>query len=117
MAAYSADPNHPEGRFAALGCGDMIAEVIDQYRHACGGDFFADYQRAIAANRRMDGRGDLESDLVIWSDANCLLFVPKAQTSQWELQLMTRVDSGGGTVGNPATIIMATDTNVSHPRS
>ena len=100
VAAYSADPNQPEGRFAAFGCGDMIAEVIDQYRRACGSDFFADYQRAIAANRRMDGRGDLESDLVIWGDANCLLFVPKAQTSQWELQLMTRVRTGGGTVGH-----------------
>ncbi|MGW8157209.1 MAG: hypothetical protein ACWGKN_01600 [Desulfoprunum sp.] len=100
VAAYSAGCDHPEGHFDAFGCGDLIAEVIDQYRLTCGSDFFADYQQAIAANRRMDGRNDLESDLVVWSDANCLLFVPKAQTSQWELQLMTRVRAWGGTVGN-----------------
>ncbi len=88
------------GRMPAFGCGDMIAEVIDQYRREYGCDFFADYQRAIAGNRRMDGRNDLESDLVVWSDRHAILFVPKAQTSQWELQLMTRVTDRGGSIGN-----------------
>ena len=100
VAAYSAGADQPEGHFDAFGCGDMIAEVIDQYRRTCGGDFFTDYQQAIASNRRLDGRTDLDSELVVWSDTNCLLFVPKAQTSQWELQLMTRVDNDSGTVGN-----------------
>lgn len=88
------------GSMPAFGCGDMIAEVIRQYRQECGSDFFADYQRAIAGNRRMDDRNDLESDLVVWSDKHAILFVPKAQTSQWELQLMTRVTVADGTVGN-----------------
>nr|MDA8163512.1 hypothetical protein [Desulfobacteraceae bacterium] len=40
------------------------------------------------ANRRLDGwKG--ESSLVVWEDGEVMLFVPKAQTSQWELQLMT----------------------------
>ena len=88
------------GRMPAFGCGDMVAEVIDQYRQQCGGDFFADYQRAIAGNRRLDGKTDLDSDLVVWSDGHAILFVPKAQTSQWELQLMTRVTDRGRSVGN-----------------
>jgi hypothetical protein len=36
----------------------------------------------------MDGRSG-ESSLIIFSDSNVLMFVPKAQTSQWEIQLMT----------------------------
>ncbi|KAB2888573.1 MAG: hypothetical protein F9K32_16015 [Desulfobulbaceae bacterium] len=87
------------GCLPAFGCGDMIAEVIEQYRQHHGSDFFADYQRAIAGNRRMDGRNDLESGLVVWGDEHVLLFVPKAQTSQWELQLMTRCPDGRS-VGN-----------------
>ena len=37
----------------------------------------------------MDGRKDRGADLVIYIDENVMLFVPKAQTSQWELQLVT----------------------------
>ena len=99
VACYSGGCDTAAGNMPAFGCGDMIAEVIEQYRQDCGSDFFTDYQRAIAGNRRMDGRSDLESDLVVWSDEHVLLFVPKAQTSQWELQLMTRC-LDGLSVGN-----------------
>ena len=48
----------------------------------------------------MDGRTDLESSLVVWQDEQVMLFVPKAQTSQWELQLMALNDEEGNAVGN-----------------
>lgn len=48
----------------------------------------------------MDDREDLESSLVVWRDERVMLFVPKAQTSQWELQLMTLPDEGGLLAGN-----------------
>ena len=108
VAAFSGDPTASIGIVPAFGCGDMVAEVAEHYQSVHDSDFFSDYQRAITANRRMDGRADLESSLVVWHDANCLLFVPKAQTSQWELQLMTRIDSGSETVGN----ILEADINV-----
>ena len=43
----------------------------------------------------MDGKNDLTADLVVYEDESVMLFVPKAQTSQWELQLVTL-----GQVGN-----------------
>ena len=100
VEAYSGDPANPIGIQPAFGCGDMIAEVIEQYSDLYQRDFFSDYQTAIAGNRRMDGRDDLESSLVVWSDANAMLFIPKAQTSQWEMQLMTKRNVTGGIVGN-----------------
>jgi hypothetical protein len=36
----------------------------------------------------MDGRTTGPSRLVVYEDDHVMLFVPKAQTSQWELQLM-----------------------------
>jgi hypothetical protein len=100
VEAYEGDPAQPAGIIPAFGCGDMIAEVIEQYRSVYDRDFFADYLTAISGNRRMDGRNDLEDSLVVWSDDNAMLFVPKAQTSQWELQLITRKDGNGRIVGN-----------------
>ncbi|MDP3481368.1 MAG: hypothetical protein Q8R88_16495 [Desulfoprunum sp.] len=100
VEAFSGSLETPIGIFPAFGCGDMIAEVIEQYCAAHNRDFFADYMTAIANNQRMDGRDGLEKSLVVWSDDNAMLFVPKAQTSQWEIQLMTRKDGSGRLVGN-----------------
>ena len=74
--------------------------MIDDYRRLHHRDFFADYRAAIAANLRMDERKDLPASLVVWQDANVMLFVPKAQTSQWELQLMTLPNEQGFLPGN-----------------
>ena len=68
--------------------GDLIADFTDRFRRRHHTDFFAAYLRAIRNNRRMDGREDLEDSLIVYEDGAVLLFVPKAQTSQWELQLM-----------------------------
>ena len=84
-----------EGVLDAFACGDLIQAFIEAYRNATGRFFFECYLEAIAANQRMDGRSDRPRDLVVCQDDNVMLFVPKAQTSQWELQLMTR-----GRVGN-----------------
>ena len=82
--------------------GDMIEEVITAYRDVNGSSFFHDYFQAISANTRIDGRSDLDSDLIVWQDEQVVLFVPKAQTSQWELQLMTKPDQDGNFAGNIA---------------
>jgi hypothetical protein len=69
-------------------CGDLIHELVATYRRQTGADFFACYRKALTTNTRLDGREDLPTDLVVYADEHVLLFVPKAQTSQWELQLM-----------------------------
>ena len=86
------------GQMPAYAAGDMVAEVIAQYRAEYQSDFFSDYLRAIANNSRTD-EGIGEQSLVIWQDENVLLFVPKAQVSQWEVQLMVTADSDQGPVG------------------
>ncbi len=70
-------------------CGDLIDDFINRYHSQTGKLFFENYIKAIRVNQRMDGRSDLESSLVVYEDENVILFVPKAQTSQWELQLMS----------------------------
>jgi hypothetical protein len=100
VAAYAGDPEVSCGELPAFGCGDMVAEVMRHYREEYGADFFDDYIDCIKNNRRMDGRKDRESSLVVWQDEQVMLFVPKAQTSQWELQLMALNDGQGKAVGN-----------------
>ena len=87
------------GRHPAYHCGDQVAEVVERYRRHWDFDFFTDYRRAIDANTRTDG-GPGERSLIVWEDDHVLLFVPKAQVSQWELQLMVIADSPAGPVGN-----------------
>jgi len=83
------------GEMASYGCGDLIAAFIDDYRRAYGSDFFDDYVRAIRTNQRLDNDRQRDCSLIVYEDRHVMLFVPKAQTSQWELQLMTM-----GPVGN-----------------
>jgi hypothetical protein len=78
----------------------MVAAVIEDYHLHYTSDFFNDYFSAIINNRRMDDRKDLDSSLIVWQDDNTILFVPKAQTSQWELQLMTKKNVFGFLPGN-----------------
>ena len=81
----------PEGEpLKAFCCGDMVQEFTAQFRDETGRSFFDAYLKAIRRNTRLDGRRDREQSLIIYEDDRIMLFVPKAQTSQWELQLMTR---------------------------
>ena len=75
-------------------CGDLVADAVAGYRDTSGVDFFDAYTRAIRTNRRTDGNLDGPSQLVVYQDEQVVLFVPKAQTSQWELQLMPLVPVG-----------------------
>ena len=84
----------------SYGCGDLVADWVEEYRQTFQSSFFDDYRRAIELNRRMDGREDLSDSLIVWQDSHVMLFVPKAQTSQWELQLMTLPDENGEIPGN-----------------
>lgn len=78
----------------AYGCGDLVADVVETFHRDTGKNFFRCYHEAIRNNRRMDGDSRREQDLVVWADARVMLFAPKAQTSQWELQLMPKSDVG-----------------------
>lgn len=75
--------------FPAYSCGDLITVFITAYHRQHGRPFFKDYIAAIRGNRRMDDRPELPRSLIVYEDPRVMLFVPKAQTSQWELQLMT----------------------------
>lgn len=79
---------------SSYACGDLVADFIESYESRTGKEFFKTYIQALRSNRRTDGRDQREdtstfpSSLTVHEDENILLFVPKAQTSQWELQLM-----------------------------
>jgi hypothetical protein len=94
MEQQIAEPYRP------FSCGDMITEAIEQYRAAFKSSLFHDYYQAIIGNQRMDGRSDLSRELIVWQDERVLLFVPKAQTSQWELQIMTKPGTDQSFVGH-----------------
>jgi hypothetical protein len=78
----------------SFSCGDMVAEVVRSYEEEFQSGFFADYIAAVRNNMRIDGRSDGSDSLIVYEDEYVMLFVPKAQTSQWELQLMTLGDVG-----------------------
>lgn len=76
------------GSKPAYACGDMIHAFAENYSRRTGTDFFTCYEKAVASNQRMDGRANRPAGLQVYADKRIMLFVPKAQTSQWELQLM-----------------------------
>ena len=73
---------------SSYACGDLIHTFIEAYHRGTGADFFACYEKALRSNQRIDGRRNRPSGLQVYADKQVMLFVPKAQTSQWELQLM-----------------------------
>ncbi len=83
-----------EGSLPAYACGDLVSDFIKRFRQKTGQAFFECYQRAIERNRRMDGNAQGERSLVVFEDDRVMVFVPKAQTSQWELQLMPKAPVG-----------------------
>ncbi len=91
------------GPMDTYGCGDQIYAFIRRYREETGRHFFDAYVSAIHGNRRMDRQDETRNSLVVYADDHVLLFVPKAQTSQWELNLMTQ---------RPLSNILETDTEV-----
>ncbi|MCK5437203.1 MAG: hypothetical protein KAI90_04280, partial [Desulfobulbaceae bacterium] len=57
---------------------------------------------------RMDGDQERESSLIVYEDDGVMVFVPKAQTSQWELQLMT-TDPVGNIIEADSSLRFALD--------
>jgi hypothetical protein len=74
--------------------GDLVADFVSEYRKKTGTCFFNAYLAAIENNRRIKPSENGEHSLVIYSDENVIAFVPKAQTSQWELQVMSTKQVG-----------------------
>ncbi|MFK5953975.1 MAG: hypothetical protein QM498_13010 [Desulfobacterium sp.] len=77
-----------ENVLPSYACGDMVADFIKDYRDCTGVGFFKNYLAALRTNRRVDGNDNGPRRLEVFEDDNILLFVPKAQTSQWELQMI-----------------------------
>lgn len=100
VASFSGNLHISTGSIPSFGCGDMVAEMIQNYRRETHSDFFSDYLACIRNNSRMDERNDLESSLILWENEHAILFVPKAQTSQWELQLMALRNTNTDIIGN-----------------
>lgn len=80
-------------QYSTFCCGDLIHDCAERYREETGQDFFDDYLGCIRNNSRMDG-GDGKNSLILFEDEYCMAFIPKAQTSQWEVQLMTTCTAG-----------------------
>jgi hypothetical protein len=78
----------------AYGCGDLIGDFVKAFRKETGKGFFDCYQQAISDNRRMDGHPNREQSLIVFEDDQVMVFVPKSQTSQWELQLIPKSPVG-----------------------
>lgn len=78
----------------SFACGDLICDFIEQYQKAFGRHFFENYLNAIKNNTRTDGKTTGESSLILMEDEHTILFVPKAQVSEWELQLMPKTSCG-----------------------
>jgi hypothetical protein len=74
--------------------GDLVAQFAAQYQKETGRPFFTTYLKAINSNERTDGRTDRNSALVYYEDDHILAFVPKAQRSQGEMQIMTKAKVG-----------------------
>jgi hypothetical protein len=82
------------GEMTAYHCGNLIQQFITQYRRDTGQRFFEAYFKAIDSNSRTDGAPQGPKSLVVWSTPWVMLMVPKAQTSQWELNIIARSPVG-----------------------
>jgi hypothetical protein len=81
-------PDNEDGEMPAYGCGDLVADFTKRFHQETGRSFFELYLQAIRSNCRIDGQKEGPASLIVHEDENVMLFVPKAQTSQWELQLI-----------------------------
>jgi hypothetical protein len=106
MPAYVGGENQTSSySMPTYGQGDRIAQFTKTYQEKTGQGFFETYLRAIQSNKRLDGRIDKASDITIYQDEKVVVFVPKAQRSQGEIQIMSKVQCGN---------ILEADTGVRH---
>jgi len=78
----------------SFACGDLIDDFTKTYRKDTGKSFFKNYLNAIITNTRTDQDMAQESSLILMEDEYTILFVPKAQVCEWELQLMPKTSCG-----------------------
>lgn len=78
----------------SFACGDLISDFIVSYKEQTNCSFFKNYLSAIHHNKRTDGKKTFEQSLILSEDEYTVLFVPKAQVSEWELQLMPKTPCG-----------------------
>jgi hypothetical protein len=76
--------------YDCFACGDLITRFITDFKRTTGKGFFKAYLSAIQNNERTDGNPAGPASLIVHEDPRVILFVPKAQTSEWELTLMTK---------------------------
>ena len=84
----------PDSGMTSYSCGDLVSEFIQTYREQTGQGFFDDYICAIRNNQRLDCDDEKETSLIVHEDERVMVFIPKAQTSQWEVQLMLKQPAG-----------------------
>ncbi len=92
--AVNGDDKSCINQIPSYSSGDLVEKFVDEYRHKTGKGFFENYLAAINHNSRIDKDPSMESSLTVFEDGNVILFVPKAQTSQFELQLMPKKKCG-----------------------
>jgi hypothetical protein len=78
----------------SFSCGDLIDDFTRDYKKTTEENFFKNYLNAIKNNTRTDGNKAGESSLIIMENEYTILFVPKAQICEWELQLMPKIPCG-----------------------
>jgi hypothetical protein len=79
--------------------GDLVSDFIAEFKRSTGKHFFASYLSAIRNNERTDKKSSGENStgensLIVHEDPRVILFVPKAQVSEWELCIMTKSQCG-----------------------
>ncbi|MFH1148724.1 MAG: hypothetical protein V1736_13620 [Pseudomonadota bacterium] len=80
--------------FATYVPGDLISRFCRDFQKETASAFFPAYLQALRDNRRLDNRQDRTNKLIFYEDDNVILFVPKAQRSQGEIQIMTKPECG-----------------------
>ena len=100
-----------ERKIPSYSCGDLVEDWTRAYQEEHDSSFFDDYVRCTRNNNRTDGREGLPADLVVFEDEKVMLFVPKAQTSQWELQLLPK-DSAGNILEADAAVRRSLDKGI-----
>lgn len=78
--------------YECFSCGDLVMNFITNFKKSTGKNFFTAYLEAIQNNERTDGKSIGNSSLIVHEDEHVILFAPKAQVSEWELQLMTKMN-------------------------
>ncbi len=76
--------------YDCFSCGDLVTGFIAEFKLSTGKHFFNAYLSAIQNNERTDKKYRGENSLIVHEDDRVILFAPKAQISEWELQLMTK---------------------------